>query len=184
MGIIMITGCTSKPTELDPELHRAALKKTEKLKLLEPGSSTEAEALKRFDEFYAVYSAEAIKEGIRELYAEDAWFGDPFHQVQGIDAIEHYFVVMAEPVEQCTFTVDSMQRSGSDYFARWTMVLKSKAIKGEPIEAIGFSHVRFNADGLIIFQQDYWDTSVMLDRIPVVGFWTRLVKNRINKGLE
>jgi hypothetical protein len=91
---------------------------------------------------------------------------------------------MAEPVEQCTFTVDSMQRSGSDYFARWTMRLESSAAKGEIIETIGMSHVRYNAEGKIIFQQDYWDTSAMLDRLPVVGFWTRLVKDRIEKGLE
>jgi len=91
---------------------------------------------------------------------------------------------MAEPVEQCTFTVDSMQRSGNDYFARWTMRLESSAAKGEIIETIGISHVRYNAEGKIIFQQDYWDTSSMFDRLPVVGFWTRLVKAKIEKGLE
>lgn len=184
VGLLMATGCTSKTTWIDPGKHEAALARTASLDLLEPGSETERAALKRFDDFYAVYSAEAIKENVRNVYAADAWFGDPFHQVQGIDAIEHYFLVMAEPVETCTFTVDSMQRSGIDYYARWTMVLKSKAVKGEPIEAIGFSHVRFDAEGQIIFQQDYWDTSVMFDRIPVVGYWTRLVKSRIEKGLE
>jgi len=46
------------------------------------------------------------------------------------------------------------------------------------------SHVRFNKEGLIVFQQDYWDTSAMFDRLPVVGYWTRLVKTRIAKGLE
>ena len=140
--------------------------------------------LERFEKFYAVYSTEAIKAGIRTVYATDAWFGDPFHQVQGIDAIENYFIAMAEPVETCTFSIDSMQRSGNDYYARWTMVLKSKAIKGDPIEALGFSHVRFNQAGLIVFQQDYWDTSVLFDRIPVVGYWTRLVKGRIEKELN
>ena len=54
----------------------------------------------------------------------------------------------------------------------------------ETIEAIGMSHVRFNREGKVVFQQDYWDTSAMLDRLPVVGYWTRLVKNKINKGLE
>ena len=91
---------------------------------------------------------------------------------------------MAEPVEECTFTIDSMQRSGNDYFARWTMILKSKSAKGETIKTIGISHVRFNKDGKVVFQQDYWDTSAMLDRLPIVGYWTRLVKDRISKGLE
>jgi hypothetical protein len=185
-GVIMLAGCASKSKNLVPEaaLNIAALQASELIETMEPGSEVEHAALERFDAFYTEYSAEAIREGVRGLYAEDAWFGDPFHVVQGIDAIEHYFLVMAEPVEHCTFTVDSMQRSGKDYFARWTMRLESKAAKDEIIEAIGMSHVRFNTDGKIVFQQDYWDTSAMFDRLPVVGYWTRLVKNRIGKELE
>jgi len=186
MGLLFISGCKSKSKDVTPDWTRnaAALKHAEEIETMVPGSETEKQALKQFDDFYAEYSLEAIKTGVRKLYAEEAWFGDPFHIVEGIDDIEHYFLVMAEPVEHCTFTVDSMQRSGSDYYARWTMVLESKAAKGEVIETIGLSHVRFNREGKVIFQQDYWDTSAMFDRLPVVGYWTRLVKSRINKGLE
>lgn len=181
-----MTGCTSKSKNRSPDWSRntVVLEETRTIASMEPGSDIEKEALRRFDEFYADYSVEGIRDGVRKVYAEGAWFGDPFHIVEGIDAIEHYFVVMAEPVEQCTFTVDSMQRSGNDYFARWTMRLESSAAKGEIIETIGISHVRYNAEGKIVFQQDYWDTSSMLDRLPVVGFWTRLVKGKIDKGLE
>lgn len=185
-GIFVMTGCTSKSKNRSPDWSRntVVLEETRTIASMEPGSDIEKEALRRFDEFYADYSVEGIRDGVRKVYAEGAWFGDPFHIVEGIDAIEHYFVVMAEPVEQCTFTVDSMQRSGNDYFARWTMRLESSAAKGEIIETIGISHVRYNAEGKIVFQQDYWDTSSMLDRLPVVGFWTRLVKGKIDKGLE
>ena len=185
-GIFIMTGCSSNSKNRSPDWSRnkTTLENIRAVPTMAPGSDTEKEALRRFDEFYADYSAEAIRAGVRDVYAEDAWFGDPFHIVEGIDAIEHYFLVMAEPVEQCTFTVDSMQRSGNDYFARWTMRLESSAARGEIIETIGISHVRYNTDGKIIFQQDYWDTSSMLERLPVVGFWTRLVKGKIAKGLE
>lgn len=181
-----MTGCSSKSKDRSPDWDRneAALKQTESISAMAEGSETERRAMQRFVDFYADYSVKAIQEGIREVYAEEAWFGDPFHIVEGIDELEHYFVVMAEPVDECTFTIDSIQRSGSDYFARWTMMLKSKAAKGETIKTIGLSHVRFNEEGKVVFQQDYWDTSAMLDRLPVVGFWTRLVKDRIDKGLE
>jgi len=184
--MVLMTSCTSKSKNRSPDWSRNAtvLEATETVPAMDPGSELEKDALRRFEEFYADYSVEAIRAGVRDVYAEDAWFGDPFHIVEGVDAIEHYFVVMAEPVEQCTFTVDSMQRSGNDYFARWTMRLESSAAKGEIIETIGLSHVRYNAEGKVIFQQDYWDTSAMLDRLPVVGFWTRLVKGKIEKGLE
>ena len=185
-GIFIMAGCTFKSKNRSPDWSKntAIIETTQSVASMEPGSDTEKEALRRFDAFYADYSVEAIRAGVRDVYAEDAWFGDPFHIVEGIDEIEHYFVVMAEPVEQCTFTVDSMQRSGNDYFARWTMRLESSAAKGEIIETIGLSHIRYNDEGKIIFQQDYWDTSAMLDRLPVVGFWTRLVKGKIEKGLE
>jgi len=183
---LIFTGCQSNHSgDLNARKENVThLERTEKMDLLEVGSEVERNALERFRAFYDVYSVERIQENIRNVYAEDAWFGDPFHTVQGIDDIEHYFVVMAEPVESCTFEIDSIQRSDKDYYIRWTMMLDSKAVKGEPIEAIGMSHVRFNRNGKIVFQQDYWDTSTLYDRLPVVGYWTRLVKNRLQKGLE
>lgn len=185
-GIIMASGCSSQSKNRSPDWNQNTieLKKTDSAESMEPESNIEKAALKRFETFYADYSIEAIRSGVREVYAENAWFGDPFHIVKGIDDLEHYFIVMAEPIENCTFTIDSMQRSGKDYYARWTMTLESSAAKGEIIKTIGLSHVRFNASGKIIFQQDYWDTSAMFDRLPVVGYWTRLVKSRIEKGLE
>ena len=185
-ALITTTGCTSKSKDRSPDWTRntAVVNTTANQPSFEPGSETEAKALNLFSDFYNEYSYDAIKDGVRELYAEDAWFGDPFHIVEGIDEIEHYFLVMAEPVENCTFSVDSIQRSDKDYFARWTMELESKAAKGELIKTIGISHVRFNEDGKVIFQQDYWDSSAMLDRLPIVGYWTRLVKDRIEKGLK
>jgi len=181
-----MTGCTSKSKNRSPDWTRNTdvVEKTAHLQTMKPDGKLEDEALKRFNSFYEEYSSEAISAGVRELYAEDAWFGDPFHIVEGIDEIEHYFLVMAEPVKSCTFSVDSIQRSGIDYFARWTMVLESKAAKGEIITTIGISHVRFNSEGKVVFQQDYWDSSSMLERLPIVGYWTRLVKDRIEKGLE
>jgi len=186
LGVFVMLGCASKPSEVTPNLdeYYSALERVKSIPSMKPDSKVEEDALARFREFYLVYSVDAIKEGIRSVYAENAWFGDPFHIVEGIDDLEHYFVVMAEPVETCTFIVDDIQRSGDDFYARWKMTLESKVAKGQQIEAIGLSHVRFDEQGLIVFQQDYWDTSAMFDRLPVVGYWTRLVKTRLAKGLE
>ena len=182
----MNSGCSSSSKVIGPDLadYRKEIDQTAAVVSMKTGSQVELDALKQFEDFYAVYSTEAIRDGIREVYAEDAWFGDPYHTVKGIDAIEHYFLVMAEPVESCTFRIDAINRSGNEFYAHWTMHLVSKAAKDKPVEAIGLSHIRFNAEGKVVFQQDYWDTSAMLDRLPVVGYWTRLVKGRIAKGLS
>lgn len=164
--------------------NREALQRTENVPAMDPGSETEKTALERFDSFYREYSVDSITSGVREVYAADAWFGDPFQIVEGIDEIEHYFLAMARPVEECGFVVETSCRSGNDYFIRWTMHLVSRAAPKERIETIGVSHVRFNRDGKVVFQQDYWDTGAMFERLPVVGFWTRFAKKQIEKGLR
>ena len=179
-------GCRTGSKNMSPDWskNRQALQRSDAVPAMEPESETEQEALKRFAEFYQEYSTDSITSGVRAVYAADAWFGDPFHVVEGIDDIEHYFLVMAEPVEECIFKVDSSQRSGKDYYIRWTMELVSRAAPGERIETIGISHVRFNREGLVVFQQDYWDTGAMFERLPVVGFWTRFAKKQIEKGMK
>jgi hypothetical protein len=41
------------------------------------------------------------------------------------------------------------------------------------------SHVRYDKNGKIIFHQDYWDTGVILEKIPVLGTIITWIRNRI-----
>lgn len=182
LTVIPLCGCrASKPRmQIMNRIYRDALERTENLTGIPAGSDEEKKAVEHFISFYREYSTESIREGVRKLYAADAYFGDPFHGANGIDEIEEYFLRMAEPVVSCTFTVEDWQQSNGEYFFRWVMYLTVKPAKNKPIEALGFSHVRFNSDGQVVFQQDYWDSSVLFDRLPVVGFFTRAVKNRLD----
>jgi steroid delta-isomerase len=56
------------------------------------------------------------------------------------------------------------------------MKLTIKRDQDNPIEQIGMSHVRFAYDGKIVFHTDYWDTSVVFERAPVIGAVIRWVK--------
>jgi len=62
--------------------------------------------------------------------------------------------------------------------AIWVMMLTIKRDKDNPIEVIGMSHVRFAPDGKIIFHTDYWDTSVIFERAPVIGSIIRWAKEQ------
>jgi hypothetical protein len=185
LSFITLIGCTrSTPPEIDLTLIEQALQRTSNTPAPEPHSDIEATAFKRFAHFYTEYSADRITSNVQNLYAEDAFFADPYHLVQGIDAIEDYFIAMAAPAQSCTFDIGTIQRAENDFYCRWTMHLISNAAPDQPIIAQGLTHMRFNTVGKIIFHQDYWDTSLLLDRLPVVGFWTKLVKNRILKGMN
>jgi hypothetical protein len=183
---VFFCGCFSGDKSMSPNWSKnhEELLRIADVPSMDAGSAIEREALARFSEFYQEYSIESITSGVRTVYATDAWFGDPFKIVKGIDEVEHYFLAMAKPVKECSFAVHSAQRSDKDYYFRWSMVLVSKAAEKERIETIGMSHVRYNSEGKIIFQQDYWDTGAMFERMPVVGFWTRFAKRRIESGLR
>ena len=58
------------------------------------------------------------------------------------------------------------------------MHLKTKRSPGDPIRTVGISHVRYDAKGKVNFMQDYWDTGVVYEKIPVMGAVIRWIKNK------
>ena len=64
----------------------------------------ESNFFKRFTSFYEEYNMNVISSSVDDLYAENAFFADPYHNVQGITAIEHYFLAMAEPTRHVNLT--------------------------------------------------------------------------------
>lgn len=183
VAVVIAASCASpRPAGPDEALYGAALADTAaSAALIRATPEVYDDALERFETFYEVYSSDRIRDMVRDVYAEDAYFGDPIHNARGIDEIERYFLRMAEPVASCTFDLEGIDAAGGEVYIRWVMRLAIAQSPDDPIEARGISHVRFGPDGLIIFQQDYWDTSAMMDRIPLVGYFTRLVKQRLEE---
>jgi len=148
------------------------------METLQPGSDIEAEAIDSFKSFYAVFSEEVIRQELRHVYAENAYFRDGMKEVMGIDALEEYFLASAETVHECIFDIQDIAAHEGNYYFRWVMHLRTKRWKDEPIQAVGMSHVRFDRKGKIVFHQDYWDTSVIYEKIPVMGSVIGWIKKR------
>jgi len=145
---------------------------------LQPGSEPEQEAVARFVNFYRVFSAETIRKGLRGLYADGAYFRDDFKEVVGIEAMEAYFLKSAEGIQACTFDIREMAVHQGNYYFRWVMHLSMKRSHDDPVRTVGLSHVRYNAEGRVIFHQDYWDTGAVFEKIPVMGVVIRWIKSR------
>lgn len=184
LGAALLAGCAaSRP--VDPLAnYRKALAATEPATAptLVPDSVAESEAVARFVDFYRVFSAEAIRAKVRGVYADGAYFRDPFHEVSGIDAIERYFVNSTGGVETCTFDIQDVAGFHGNYYVRWVMHLRTRRDPAHPIETVGVTHVRFDDKGKVVFHQDYWDTGVVYERIPLVGWMIEKVKGRIAGG--
>ncbi len=143
------------------------------------GSAEEERALAQFRNFYRVFSADTIRTSIRTLYAQDAYFQDGFRAVQGIDNLERYFLSTTEAFEECTFDIQDFAVHEGNYYFRWIMTLVLKRNKDERLQIVGMSHVRFDDTGKITFHQDYWDTGIIYEKMPVMGRIVTWIRQRI-----
>jgi hypothetical protein len=176
---LLIWGCVAGTQQTMKNYYRA-LDNTDpkKTALLKSGSAAEKKAIEKFYTFYEVFSEERIRRGVRDLYAADAYFRDGYREVEGIDNIEPYFIATTKAIHECTFDIQDWSSHEGNYYFRWIMKLRLKRDNDDLIEQVGMSHVRFNPEGKIIFHQDYWDTGVVFERVPVVGRIIRWVKER------
>jgi hypothetical protein len=151
----------------------------QKTETLAQGSEAEKKAIERFYNFYKVFSADVIRKSIKDLYAENGYFRDGFREVHGLENMEKYFLSSTETFHECTFDIQDVASHEGNYYYRWMMNLVLKRNKDKKIQVVGMSHVRYDKDGKIIFQQDYWDTGVIFEKLPLLGPIITWIRNRI-----
>ena len=83
---------------------------------------------------------------------------------------------MAKPIG-CRFEINSILNEKNNYFVRWDMYLISKASPNKKI--VSLELLTYRTSSKIVFHQDFWDLSSLYDELPVIGFWSKLVKERM-----
>ena len=101
---------------------------------------------------------ENLKEGSLDemdfFYDENAFFKDPFNEIEGRDKLMKIFAHMFETLEKPKFVIlDTIENSGSA-FLTWDFFLR---IKGRGLKIHGSSHLKFNEGNRIVYHRDYWD---------------------------
>lgn len=127
--------------------------------------------------FSKPYGAPAPSEAQwRSFYAEDVTFQDPTQQHQGISA---YIQAQDNLLKRCDdvyLKAADIAISGETAFVEWEMGLR---IKGIDFIYPGVSRLRFNSDGLICDQRDYFDfVGPTFAPVPVVGGFVRWLYGR------
>lgn len=177
--VIALSGCTGgKPMTLENYYRELAATDPAKAALVKPGSAEEKAGIEAFRDYYKVFAADVIRRGTKNLYAKDAFFKDGYKEVKGVEAIEAYFLATTEAVVSCTFDITDVSVHEGNYYFRWVMKLTIKRDKDNPMEQIGMSHIRFDPEGKVIFHADYWDTSIVFERVPVLGAIIRWAKEQ------
>ena len=151
------------------------------LGLPQPGTQAETAMLERVNSLYSDYTYENLSENLTKVYAEKTYFRDAFKQFESAEAIREYMLDGLKPLDGAEFVFNRTARSGSDYYLDWTMRLDfKKTPTGTWEESIGMTHMRFNADGKVIFHQDYWDpTDIVYRRIPIAKQLIAFVKDKM-----
>jgi len=177
--VIALSGCTgAKPMTLENYYRELAATDPAKTALVKPGSAEEKAGIAAFRNYYKVFAEDVIRRDTKNLYAKDAFFKDGYKEVKGVEAIETYFIATTKAIVSCTFDITDVSVHEGNYYFRWVMKLTIQRDRDNPMEQVGMSHVRFGPDGKVVFHTDYWDTSIVFERAPVIGSIIRWAKEQ------
>ena len=137
-------------------------------------------ALTRLVTYWQMLTPDAVNR-IADVYAEDAYFRDPFNEVTGLAAIKHIFADMFVRLHDPRFTIIETIEQENSATLIWDFDFRVKALKPSLARRIhGSSHVRFGADGRVNYHRDYWDAAGELyEQLPLVGALMRWLKRRM-----
>lgn len=139
-----------------------------------------AEALARLVAFWEGLTP-ARAAALGEVYAEDAYFRDPFNEVRGLPALHAIFSRMHETLDEPRFTIVETLREGDRAVLVWDFDFRIRAWKPRVTQRIhGLSVVRFGPDGRVAWHRDYWDAAGELyAKLPLVGPLVRYLARRM-----
>lgn len=136
--------------------------------------------LNQFKDIYQTLDKDNIDK-IEAIYADDIFFADPFHQVEGLSQLKKYFFELYLNVESIDFEFGEALCEGDSYFIQWTMKLTHPRLNNKkPFYVPGATYLKVNQKSEIVFHRDYFDAGVMLyERLPIFGSLIRWIKRKV-----
>ncbi len=127
--------------------------------------------------FYETLTPERVQD-FGFYYAEDAYFKDPFNEVNGLEEIRNIFARMFHQVADPRFVVHEKIGDGRGFFLVWDLSFRMRSWKSQHPQVIhGVSHLRFGEDGKVTYHRDYWDTGEELyAKLPLIGGAVRFLR--------
>ncbi|AIY43723.1 Putative transcriptional regulator [Collimonas arenae] len=111
------------------------------------------------------------------VYADDAWFKDPFNEVKGLAEIGRIFAHMFVQADSARFVVTSQLAQDQAAFLTWDFEFKMKRFSMAPQSIRGATHLHFNDAGLVTYHRDYWDAAEELyEKLPLLSGLMRILK--------
>lgn len=113
----------------------------------------------------------------RDLFADDLYVNDTLSVYYRFSDLAAHFDGMNQSVSDSQVVLQHVLLAGDSVFVHWKMTYTLKLFGSKKtMSSFGISQLKVNAEGKIIFQQDYWDSNNGLYRqLPVAGSLYRLL---------
>jgi steroid delta-isomerase len=127
-------------------------------------------SLERVVHFYETLTIDKVTH-VADIYAEHAYFKDPFNEVNGVTAIQRIFTHMFGQVGSPRFIVTDQVVQAHGAFLVWEFHFTTRSWGKDQAQTIrGVSHLAFDASGKVVSHRDYWDAAEELYmKFPVLG---------------
>jgi ketosteroid isomerase-like protein len=144
-----------------------------------PAPRTADARVQRIVEVFEALAAQGLMAQLGAIYAQDAWFKDPFNEVRGVAAIEAIFAHMFRTLEGPRFVVRDIVVQERQCFLTWDFLFRPRRAGAAPMCVRGASHLVLDEAGRIARHRDYWDVAEELyEKLPLLGTLMRWLKRR------
>ena len=139
-----------------------------------------SERLDRLAAYFETISEAGLPQ-LRQYYAPDAYFKDPFNEVRDAASIERIFAQMYVSLHDPRFVIHSKIEQDDEAFLTWDFHFRIKKYKSDVTQIIrGSSHLQFDPRNRVRYHRDYWDAAEELyEKLPFVGGLMRFLKRRM-----
>ncbi len=139
-----------------------------------------ANAIDALIDFFEHLTPESVTQ-FSDFYAPTAYFKDPFNEVSGLVPIQQIFTHMFRQVSEPRFVVVERVVDERGALLVWEFHYRIRRWRrGESQILRGASHLKFDAEGKVIWHRDYWDAAEELyAKLPVIGCLMRGLKKAL-----
>lgn len=167
LGGVWLAGCASHPSSYTPDYQQAL----QQVVAVQP---TPAQAQALAERFVATFSQLGRPEfltAVQELYAPTLYSNDTLAIYHHRSGLMRHFVGMNQRVSAARVQLVSQTLAGERVYVHWDMAYDLKFLgQTRSMHSYGVSELKMNAQGQVVFQQDYWDPNNGLFRqLPWVG---------------
>ena len=138
--------------------------------------------LDRLIDFYQGLTPDSLRH-LPEFYSADAYFKDPFNEVQGLAAIEGIFRHMFAALEHPHFVITGRVAQGPQCFLTWEFRFAFRSYAQGVEQTIrGATHLVLDDAQRITLHRDYWDAAEELyEKLPGLRVLMRWLKKRASQ---